>query len=285
MTNYGDPGTIAQEKTSKTKLIKVLAGGVLGVVVFLTSFMVGCMSMVTIPAGHVGVVTKFGRVTGQMVYEGMHFLNPVVAVEKMDTRTIELKEKADVPSAEGLLIGLEASLLFHLDPAAAPKVYQSIGVDYRAKVVEPILRSAMREATASHSANALYSKERDQVQAEIVAAVTSQLGVRGIVVERILLRDIALPAALKSSIESKQQAEQESLAMQFRLQKEKQEADRKRIEAQGIKDFQAIVSQGISEPLLRWKGIEATEKLAYSPNSKIVIIGSGKDGMPLILGH
>jgi regulator of protease activity HflC (stomatin/prohibitin superfamily) len=152
-------------------------------------------------------------------------------------------------------------------------------------VVEPNLRAAIREATASHTANALYSGEREVVAQEIAAQLTRELGKRGVIVENILLRDIQLPATLKASIEAKQQAEQESLAMSFRLQKEKQEAERKRIEAQGIRDFQQIVAQGISPQLLEWKGIEATENLSRSPNTKIVVIGNSKNGLPLILGQ
>ena len=123
------------------------------------------------------------------------------------------------------------------------------------------------------------------VAKQIVATLTDLLGKRGIIVESILLRDIQLPATLKASIEAKQQAEQEALAMNFRLQKETQEAQRKRIEAQGIRDFQQTVAQGISAQLLEWKGIEATETLAKSPNAKIVVIGGGKNGLPLILGQ
>jgi regulator of protease activity HflC (stomatin/prohibitin superfamily) len=152
-------------------------------------------------------------------------------------------------------------------------------------VVEPNLRSAIREATASHSANALYSSERERVAQQITEQLGRELNKRGVIVENILLRDIQLPAALKSSIETKQQAEQESLAMSFRLQKEKQEAERKRIEAAGIRDFQQIVAQGISPQLLEWKGIEATETLAKSSNTKVVVIGNPKNGLPLILGQ
>ena len=123
------------------------------------------------------------------------------------------------------------------------------------------------------------------VAKQIVAQLSDKLGQRGVVIESILLRDIQLPTTLKASIELKQQAEQEALAMSFRLQKETQEAQRKRIEAQGISDFQRIVAQGISSQLLEWKGIEATENLAKSPNAKIVVIGSGKNGLPLILGQ
>ena len=199
-------------------------------------------------------------------------------------RTQEQKETAAVPSSEGLIMTLEASLLFHLDRDKAAEVYQRLGADYVSKIVEPTFRSAIREATSSHGANALYTGEREQVAKEIETNLSAQLAARGVVVEKVLLRDIQLPEALKSSIEMKQSAEQESLAMQFKLQKEKQEADRKRIEAQGIKDFQTIVAQGITPGLLEWKGIEATEKIAASANSKVVIVGNQNNGLPLVLG-
>jgi prohibitin 1 len=146
------------------------------------------------------------------------------------------------------------------------------------------LRAAIRESTASHTANALYTGEREMVAKQISDQLTAALNQRGLTVENVLLRDIQLPQTLKASIEAKQQAEQEALAMNFRLQKEKQEA-RKRIEAGGIRDFQQIVAQGISPALLEWKGIEATEILAKSANSKVVVIGNNKNGLPLILGQ
>ncbi|HXF12091.1 MAG TPA: SPFH domain-containing protein, partial [Terriglobales bacterium] len=148
-----------------------------------------------------------------------------------------------------------------------------------------MLRAAIREATASHTANALYTGEREMVAKQIFDQLTVELNQRGIAVENVLLRDIQLPATLKASIEAKQQAEQEALAMNFRLQKETQEAQRKRIEAQGVRDFQQIVAQGISPQLLQWKGIEATELLAKSSNTKVVVIGNSKNGLPLILGQ
>jgi regulator of protease activity HflC (stomatin/prohibitin superfamily) len=243
------------------------------------------MSVAYVPAGHVGVLTIFGRVTGQVLSEGTHLVNPFAVNTTMSVRTQELKETASVPSNEGLIITLDTSLLFRLDPKKAPDMYRTVGPQYMDVVVDPNLRSAIREATASHTANTLYSGEREAVAKEIVLNLQDKLKDRGVIIESILLRDIQLPQALKTSIESKQQAEQESLAMSFRLQKEKQEADRKRIEAQGIRDFQQTVAQGISAQLLEWKGIEATETLAKSPNTKIVVIGGQKSGLPLILGQ
>jgi prohibitin 1 len=263
---------------------KIVFGGGAALIFALLIMIFSCNAVTTVPAGHVGVLTKFGRVTGEVLGEGLHVIDPLKSVQRMQVRTMELKESASVPSSEGLILTLDTSLLFHLNPSRAADVYQKLGPSYVDNVVEPSLRSATREATASHTANALYSNEREKVSEEIYTSLQNQLGPRGILVEKVLLRDIQLPQTLKASIEQKQQAEQEALAMSFRLQKEEQEAQRKRIEAQGIKDFQTIVSQGISEPLLKWKGIEATEQLARSPNSKIVVIGSGKDGLPVILG-
>ena len=242
-------------------------------------------SITKVASGHVGVLTLFGRVTGEILPEGIHLINPFKSSTEMSIRTQEIKESASVPSAEGLVMNLDTSLIYHLDPAKAAEVYQKIGPNYLVVFIEPNLRAAIREATASHTANALYSGERELVAKQIRDQLTTLLGQRGILVESILLRDIQLPLTLKTSIETKQQAEQEALAMNFRLQKEKQEAERKRIEAAGIRDFQQIVAQGISTQLLEWKGIEATENLAKSANAKVVVIGNSKNGLPLILGQ
>jgi len=224
-------------------------------------------------------------VTGEVLPEGIHVVNPFKANHEMSIRTQEIKESASVPSSEGLVMNLDTSLIYHLDPEKAADVYQKIGTEYQDVLIEPNLRAAIRESTASHTANALYTGEREMVAKQIYSGLTTQISPRGFVVESVLLRDIQLPAALKASIEAKQQAEQEALAMNFRLQKETQEAQRKRIEAQGIRDFQQIVAQGISPQLLEWKGIEATENLAKSANSKVVVIGNSKNGLPLILGQ
>ena len=240
-------------------------------------------STTSVPTGHVGVLTLFGKVTGDVLPEGIHLINPLKSVTKLSIQTQSVKESASVPSNEGLIMALDTSLLFHLNHAMAAQVYQSVGVNYAEKVVEPTLRATIRAATSAHSANALYTNARELVQQQIQNELTSALAARGVIVEAVLLRDVQLPPTLKSSVEAKQQAEQDALRMNFVLQKEKQEAERKRIEAQGIADFQRIVAQGISAQLLEWKGIEATEKLANSPNSKVVIVGNTKNGLPLIL--
>ena len=241
-------------------------------------------SVVSIPTGHVGVLTLFGKVTGETLGEGIHVINPLKSVQRLSIQTQSVKESANTPSNEGLMLALDTSLLFHLDRTKAADVFQKVGPNYGEKIVEPTLRAAIRAATSAHTANALYTNARELVQQQIQDELTAQLASRGVIIENVLLRDVQLPAMLKSSIEAKQQAEQDALRMNFILQKEKQEAERKRIEAQGIADFQKIVAQGISPQLLEWKGIEATEKLAASGNSKVVVVGNMKNGLALILG-
>ena len=250
-------------------VLVTIAIAIIGLVALVLLF--NCVTRVG--TGRVGVLTLFGRVTGETLSEGIHVINPLKTVNELSVRSQTVKESASTPSSEGLMMSLDTSLIYHLRPR------------YEDVVVEPTLRSAIREATSSHSANALYTGERDAVAKQIFDQLTGQLGARGMIVENVLLRDIQLPATLKQSIELKQQAEQEALAMNFRLQKETQEAQRKRIEAQGVRDFQQIVAQGITPSLLEWKGIEATETLAKSPNTKVVVVGNPKNGLPLILGQ
>lgn len=258
-------------------------GRILRIAAVVVILLILMWSTTSIPTGNVGVLTLFGRVTGQVLPEGIHLINPLKSVEKLSVQTQSLKESANVPSNEGLILALDTSLLFRLDKNKADYVFQTVGNNYAEKIVEPTLRAAIRAATSAHTANALYTNARELVQQQIQEELTAQLAPRGVIVENVLLRDVQLPAMLKGSIEAKQQAEQDALRMSFILQKEKQEAERKRIEAQGISDFQRIVATGISAQLLEWKGIEATEKLATSANTKVVIIGNPKNGLPLVL--
>jgi regulator of protease activity HflC (stomatin/prohibitin superfamily) len=241
-----------------------------------------CLTVV--PAGHVGVVDIFGWVSPQTMKSGLNFVNPFARVAKMSVKTQEIKEVMDVPSREGLTMQLEASVLFHLDPEKAAEVYKSLGTDYVAILLQPQFRSVTRGVTAQFEARALYTSEREQLARGMAAELKKLVEPRGLVVESTPLRKLTLPQRLAAAIEEKLGAEQESQRMQFVLARERQEAERRRIEAQGIADFQRTVSQGIDERLLRWKGIEATEKLAGSQNTKVVVIGAGKDDLPLILG-
>jgi prohibitin 1 len=237
-----------------------------------------------VPAGHVGVIDFFGIVSERTLPPGISVVNPFARVIKFSIQTKEHKETMEVLSREGLTIGLEISVLYRLNPDSAARVYKTVaGGDYETIILIPQFRSISRAVTASFQASALYSTERDQLGLAIQEELARIVAPRGVTIETTPLRNVALPVQLTEAIEQKQKADQESQRMEFILTKEKQEADRKRIEAKGIADFQTIVAAGISEQLLRWKGIEATEKLAGSPNTKVIIVGAGKDGLPIIL--
>lgn len=262
-------------------------------------------TFVTISAGHVGVITLFGKVNQTPIGEGLHMVNPLAEVHELSVKIEEYtmssvsnkgaKEGNDAIlslSADGLTMPMDITVLVRIIPDDAPWIYQNIGPDYLDKIIRPASRTATRQSISSFTSQEAYSTRRNEVPAaieevfvrEIKRLLSTYPNPREGFVVQVLLRNISLPDKLKSAIEEKLSAEQEAEKMEFVLQKESQEAERKRVEAQGIADFQRIVTAGISEPLLRWKGIEATEKLANSPNSKIVVIG-GKDGLPLILNQ
>jgi regulator of protease activity HflC (stomatin/prohibitin superfamily) len=273
------------------KTFEVVRGGpgprfvrrvIIAIVLFVLLVIGGPVTVV--PAGHVGVKDFFGSVSPNALTPGVHLVLPFTRVIKMSIQTQEVKETAEVPSKEGLVMDLEGSLLFRLDPTRAAEIYKTVGKSYQEIVVHPQIRSAIREITASYEAKALYSAEREQIARETFDLFQKMAGGRGIIAEAVLLRKIGLPPIVANAIQEKLKAEQQSQQMKFVLQKEQQEAERKRIEAQGIADFQKIVAQGISPQLLEWKGIEATEKLAMSPNTKIVVVGNPKSGLPIILG-
>jgi regulator of protease activity HflC (stomatin/prohibitin superfamily) len=262
------------------KGITGLAGA--GAVIFLLLALLQCFTV--IPAGNVGVVDFFGTVSEKTLTPGMNPVNPMARVVKFSWQMQENQESMQVLSREGLTIGLEISALYRMNPDSAARVYQTIlGGDYQEIILIPQFRSTSRAVTASLQASALYSTERERLGELIQSELAKVGGPRGIIVESTPLRNVALPPQLTEAIEQKQRADQESQRMEFILAKERQEAERKRIEARGIADFQTIVSQGISDQLLRWKGVEATEKVANSPNTMVIIIGSGKDGLPVIL--
>ncbi|UCH65218.1 MAG: prohibitin family protein [Ignavibacterium sp.] len=271
-------------KNAKRRLNKSEANfSLIGIVIALVIAFVQLFTIV--PAGTVGVVDFFGMVSDNTLKPGINLVNPLAKVIKYSFKTQELKETMNVPSKEGLSVQLEISLQYRIDPAKANEIYKSVEAgDYLNVILVPQFRSVVRGVTAKYEAKALYTASRERLAGEIVDELQRLVGPRGLHVEQAPLRQIVLPPRLTQSIEEKLQAEQESQRMAFILKKEEQEADRKRIEAKGIADFQDIVSKGISDQLLKWKGIEATEKLASSPNSKVVVIGSGKDGLPLILG-
>jgi regulator of protease activity HflC (stomatin/prohibitin superfamily) len=238
---------------------------------------------VVIDAGTVGVVDFWGSVSPVPLKAGVNVRNPLADIRIFSIKTKELREDVDTPSKEGLITHLEVSIWYRVIPEKAPEVYKTIGLGYEEVILKPLFRSVLRSVTTEYEAKALYTGGREAVVAEIFKMAEPMAKEKGIAVDKVLLRSVKLPPLVAEAVERKLQAEQQAEQMKFVLLKERQEAERKRIEAQGIADFQRTVTQGITQGLLEWKGIEATEKLAASPNTKVVIIGNPKNGLPLIL--
>jgi len=250
------------------------------IVVVLLVVLYLCLTVV--PAGHVGVKDFFGRVSDNVLLPGINIIVPGTRVILFSVQTREMKETAAVPTSEGLIVSLDVSLLYRLKPADAARVYKTIGRRYEAVVIEPQLRSVIRDVTAEYEAKFLYSASRELVAQNMYKHIERLVSARGIEAEQVLLRAVQLPQLLTTAIQEKLQAEQQAQRMRFVLDRERQEAERKRVEAQGIADFQAIVARGISPELLKWKAIEVAHELSKSPNSKMVILGD-KSGLPIIL--
>jgi len=244
-------------------------------------------STVTIKSGEAGVLYRQfggGTVTDFHFSEGFHFIAPWNSMFIYNVRNQEQLEDMEALSKNGLSISIEMSIRFRPIIEEIGTIHQTIGQNYKDVIVMPEVRSAARQVVGRYDPEELYSTKRDFIQDEIFNDVKSRLERMNIYLDAILIRGIGLPPNIKEAIEKKLNQEQESQEYEFRIQKEEKEAQRKRIEAQGIKDFQDIVSEGISDKLLRWKGIEATLELSKSANAKVVVIGQGKDGLPLILG-
>lgn len=237
----------------------------------------------TIGSSEVGIKSTLGKLS--QLDPGLHVVVPVLSkVDRLSTKTQLLEQSNFVPTKEGLTVELDTAILYRIDPESSVELYRTVGTNYANTIVAPQASSVIRGLTAEAEAKALYTSGRTAIQSKIKTDLDVDLRRRGIIVEDVLLKAIQLPDELSKSIEQKARAEQDSARMEFVLTKEKQEAERKAIEAKGIADFQTIVSSGISPNVLKWKGIEATEKLAESPNAKIIVIGNAKDGLPIILG-
>lgn len=248
-----------------------------------------------IDAGEVGVVSLFGNVSGRSLNSGLSFVNPLADVTEFDVKTQnytmsatndEGEKQGDdairVLTADGLEVVIDLTVLYRVVPADAPKILREIGPDYTDKIVRPITRTRIRDNAVYYDAVALYSTRRDEFQSRIYKTIETDFKKRGLMLEQLLIRNIDLPASVKKTIESKINAEQDSQKMQFVLTKERQEAERKRVEAQGIADYQKILSTGLSDKQLQYEQIKAQRELAASPNAKIVIMG-GRGNVPLIL--
>ena len=249
-----------------------------------------------IDAGQVGVKTLFGKVENDVLYSGLNAINPLVEVTTFDTKTQNytmsgVHDEGDkagddairVLSADGLEVIIDLSVLYKVQATEAPRILKEIGKDYTDKIVRPVSRTAIRDNAVYYDAVALYSTKRQEFQDKIYKSISESFAKRGLVLEQLLVRNITLPESVKKTIESKINAEQEAQKMTFVLQKERQEAERKRVEAQGIADYQRILSTGLSDKQLQYEASKAQKELAQSPNAKIIIMGNGKSA-PILIG-
>lgn len=261
-----------------------------GVIVILIG--VSIASVKQIEPGEVGVQKLFGKVSDNILESGLNIVNPLVQVVTFDIRTENytmsgvqdegMKQGDDairVLSSDGLEVVIDLTVLYRVIPSETPRILKEVGIDYRNVLVRPICRTKIRDNAVYYDAVALYSTKRDEFQSRIYSTIESNFKERGLMLEQLLIRNITLPASVKASIESKINAEQDAQKMTFVLQKERQEAERKRVEAQGIADYQKILSTGLSDRLLQYEMIKA---IATSPNSKVIFMTNGKN-LPMIV--
>lgn len=251
-------------------------------------------SIIQINAGQIGVKTLFGKVQNDVLFSGLHFINPFVEVRRLDIKTQNytmsgvhdegVKSSDDairILTADGLEVTIDLTILYKLIATEAPRLVREIGEDYTDKIVRPLTRTKIRDNAVYYDAVSLYSTKRDEFQQRIFKSIEDDFKKRGLILEQLLVRNITLPASVKATIEQKINAEQDAQKMQFVLLKEKQEAERKRVEAQGIADYQRIINSGLTGQQLQYEQIKAYLELAKSPNSKVIIMGKGNT--PVIL--
>ncbi len=274
--------------------IKKFAGTVrmVGLLFLILGILISCI--VQIDAGEVGVKKLFGNVQSDVLPSGLHFISPLYDIEKMDIKTQNYtmsgvhdegaKQGDDairVLTADGLEVTIDLTVLYKVLSSEAPNIIKETGIDYTDKIVRPLTRTKIRDNAVYYDAVSLYSTKRDEFQQRIFKSIDGDFKKRGLILEQLLVRNITLPQAVKTAIELKINAEQEAQKMQFVLQKERQEADRKRIEAQGIADYQHIISESLTDKQLQYEQIKAMKELAASANAKMVIMGKGS--APIIL--
>jgi regulator of protease activity HflC (stomatin/prohibitin superfamily) len=261
-----------------------------GIVIVLIG--ISTSAVVQVEPGEVGVQKLFGKVSDNILQSGLNVINPLVKVVMFDIKTENYtmsgvtdegtKQGDDairVLSADGLEVIVDLTVLYRVIPSEAPRILKEVGTDYRNVLVRPICRTKIRDNAVYYDAVALYSTKRDEFQSRIFSTIESNFKERGLFLEQLLVRNITLPESVKATIESKINAEQDAQKMTFVLQKERQEAERKRVEAQGIADYQKILSSGLSDKLLQYEMIKA---ISTSPNSKLILMTNGK-GLPIML--
>lgn len=239
-------------------------------------------SCTVVRQGEVGVRRTLGKYNDRPIKDGVRFFNPfVTTVIKVPTQTVNLEVSLNIPSKEGLTIQSEVSILYNVQGGKAAEVLRQIGPDYERNLILPVFRSAVADVSSRFFAKDMHTGERAQIEEQIRILMDKTLDEKGIEVEAVLLKSIQLPKSLARAIEEKLEAEQGAQRMEFVLQQEQREAERKRIQAQGVRDAQNIISQGLTQEVLQFKAIEAFLELAKSPNAKIVIT-DGKQ-MPMMM--
>ncbi len=264
----------------------------IGFLVIALGFLTSCFKQ--IDAGKVGVKSLYGSVESGILESGLHLINPLLEVTIFDIQTqnytmsaihgegaVEGDDAIRVLSNDGLEVVIDLTVLYRVIPNDAPKILKQIGVNYIDKIVRPVTRTRIRDNAVYYDAVALYSTKRSEFQQRIFKTIEEDFKKRGLVLEQLLIRNINLPASVKATIESKINAEQDAQKMTFVLQKEKQEAERKRVEAQGIADYQRIISSGLTDKQLQYEQIKAQKEIATSTNTKIIFMGKGS--APVIL--
>ena len=247
-----------------------------------------------IDAGKVGVKSLYGNVEPDVLQSGLHIINPLldVTVFSIQTQNYTMSAIHDegskagddairVLSNDGLEVVIDLTVLYRVLPGDAPKILKGIGEEYTDKIVRPITRTRIRDNAVYYDAVALYSTKRNEFQQRIFKTIEADFKKRGLVLEQLLIRNINLPTSVKKTIESKINAEQDAQKMQFVLQKEKQETERKRVEAQGIADYQKIISTNLTDKQLQYEQIKAQKELAASPNTKIIFMGKNNGSVIL----
>jgi regulator of protease activity HflC (stomatin/prohibitin superfamily) len=278
-------GKVNYQARKYTSLIKGIGFGLIAIGLLITS-------LIQIEPGEVGVQKLFGKVSDNILESGLNIKNPLVEVVSFDKRTqnytmsgatsggeIVGDDAIHVLSADGLEVIIDLTVLYKVVPAEAPRILREIGIDYKNVIVRPICRTRIRDNAVYYDAVALYSSKRDEFQDRIFKGIELDFKNRGMLLEQLLVRNITLPESVKTAIESKINAEQEAQKMEFVLQKEQQEAERKRVEAQGIADYQRIISLSLTDKQLQYEMIKA---ITNSPNAKLIIMGDGKN-TPIIL--
>jgi len=267
-------------------------GKTISIVLIALGIMNSCVKQ--IDAGEIGVKILFGSIQKEVMLSGLHFINPLLDVKNLDVKTQNytmsgVHDEGDkagddaikVLTSDGLEVTIDLTVLFRVVSIDAPRLLGETGADYRDKIVRPITRTKIRDNAVYYQAVDLFGSKRDEFQQRIYKTIEDDFKKRGLMLEQLLVRNITLPNSVKASIESKINAEQDAKKMEFVLQKEKQEAERKRVEAQGIADYQKIINTGLTDQQLQYEQIKAMQALALSPNAKVIVMGKGN--APLII--